>query len=143
MCSLASREIILLCDNETSVTGINKLSSTSDDSLPMIIEMFELGVTHDVEFKAYHIPGVINLRTDALSRRYWDVWALLLAEMRAMTGPQWRRLQFWLPPSRETRQADPIWHQRFSTVQAVGALAGFGGGARCSPDVPAVTVAQD
>ena len=139
---IRGQRIALLCDNATSVAGINKLSSTSGDSLPWIIELFELGVEFDVEFTAYHIPGAINLRTDALSRRYWGVWAALMRELRSMNIKQWRGLQFWLPPKWEARQADPQWLHRLGIVQAVGALAGFGGGAGCLPDLPDVPATQ-
>ena len=65
---LANHSIIFLCDNMTTVYGINKLTSRDKQSMALIRRLTIVLMKYNILLKAKHIPGRCNITADLLSR---------------------------------------------------------------------------
>jgi hypothetical protein len=64
----AGKHIVVRSDNSATVAAINKSTSRSSDLLPIVKELFWLGVKFDFKISAVFIPGKLNILADYLSR---------------------------------------------------------------------------
>ena len=65
---LSGKKILFHCDNRALVDVLNKLSA-SDKGILRLLRFFVVKcVTYDIEVKAVHVPGKLNVISDALSR---------------------------------------------------------------------------
>ncbi|GLC37339.1 hypothetical protein PLESTM_000570700 [Pleodorina starrii] len=66
---LASKRVLVRCDNTQAVAAINRGASRLPDSRAISRQIAELAVRHGFELRAEHISGSDNVRADSLSRR--------------------------------------------------------------------------
>ena len=60
--------ILLRSDNSATVSAVNKGTSRSCEMLQMAKSLFWLSVKHGFKLSAVHIPGILNVLSDHLSR---------------------------------------------------------------------------
>lgn len=65
---MANRSICFNCDNEALVHVLNKQSSTEKNVMFLIRRLVLLSLQYNVLFSAIHLPGKLNILSDALSR---------------------------------------------------------------------------
>lgn len=65
---MANRSICFNCDNEALVHVLNKQSSTEKNVMFLIRRLVLLSLQFNVLFSAVHLPGKLNILSDALSR---------------------------------------------------------------------------
>ena len=65
---LANKRVLFRCDNQAVVTILNKQSTRSKLSMNILRKFVLACLTHNIRFKAKHIPGAKNGIADALSR---------------------------------------------------------------------------
>ena len=66
--SLENNKILFLSDNEAVVHVINKQSSKEKTLMKLVRRLVLTSLTHNIFFKAKHIPGKTNILADKLSR---------------------------------------------------------------------------
>jgi ribonuclease HI len=67
---LKNRSVLIQTDNTTVLNYINKLGGTRSPQLCQITwEMLNWCILHRIQLQAVHIPGVLNVLADRLSRR--------------------------------------------------------------------------
>jgi hypothetical protein len=89
-------------DNSTTVSIINKGGTTAAALLPLIKEIDRLCALHKIDLAACHIPGVINVRADDLSRFTrekdfgdWRILDQVFHELHAATRAKWMDGRSW------------------------------------------------
>ena len=65
---IANKSICFNCDNEALVYVLNKQSSTEKRVMFLIRRLVLLTLHHNILFTANHLPGKLNILSDALSR---------------------------------------------------------------------------
>lgn len=66
--TLRNSRVIFRCDNEAVVTIINKQSSRSQPVMSLVRSLVLFCLSHNILFRAKHIPGIVNDIADSLSR---------------------------------------------------------------------------
>ena len=67
--SLAHHKVVFHCDNQAIVAILNKQTSKSKPIMNIVRPLVCILLSHDILFKAQHIPGVSNDLCDMLSRQ--------------------------------------------------------------------------
>ena len=62
------RKLLIHCDNEGVVTAVNSGASKCVDIMSLIRKLFFICVEHNFDCKLRHIPGILNVSADCLSR---------------------------------------------------------------------------
>ena len=91
---LANRSILMHVDNLALVQILNKRYSAAAEVVPLIRVLFLLGLRYNIVLAAQHVPGVLNVAADALSR--FDFQAFRTSSPRAAFLP--RRVPAWIRP---------------------------------------------
>ena len=66
--ALSGKTILVYCDNESAVAAINNHRSRNDIMNSLIRELFYVAGMSSFQVLAKHLPGVLNIVADALSR---------------------------------------------------------------------------
>ena len=69
---LANKCVVLWVDNEALVSVLNKQSSTDDQVMFLIRKLVLFSLIHNINFRANHILGKLNVLADSLSRGNLD-----------------------------------------------------------------------
>ena len=88
---LANRSILMHVDNLALVQILNKRYA---EVVPLVRVLFLLGLRYNIVLAAQHVPGVLNVAADALSR--FDFQAFRTSSPRAAFLP--RRVPAWIRP---------------------------------------------
>jgi hypothetical protein len=82
---LQGKLVCLHCDNTSAVTWANKLRTSQDAGQGWIRILISVLLTHDILLTSVHIPGVLNVYADALSRySQHEATASLVANLESM-----------------------------------------------------------
>jgi hypothetical protein len=66
--TLASKRVLVECDNMTIVHAVNNGSSKNHDIMALIRDLFFTGSFFSFDIRLTHVPGVLNIGPDLLSR---------------------------------------------------------------------------
>ncbi len=66
--SLQNKKIILHTDNETLVTILNRQTSKHPQTLVLLKDIVLQAMTHNIIFRAEHIPGLQNTLAEPVSQ---------------------------------------------------------------------------
>ena len=70
---IRNSSVRLLCDNISSVFYVNKFGGTQSISMCLTaLKIWDLLITNNVKCRAFHLPGVSNVKADYLSRNLRD-----------------------------------------------------------------------
>ena len=84
---LANKNILVYCDNTTSVTILGTGRSQCDFAQDCLREIRYWSALHEIRIRGVHLPGKTNTIADALSRWHKDEkFALLFAELTKNTS---------------------------------------------------------
>jgi hypothetical protein len=91
---LAGTWVRFLVDNSTAIAQANKLTAAhAGVALELVKQIWMLTVKWDIQLNLLHLPGVLNIRADALSREYHDILRTELSKLtmrcRVCCSPGW------------------------------------------------------
>lgn len=83
---LQNKKIVLHIDNLALVEILNKQSSRSKRIMDLMRLFVTLVLQHNIVFRSFHIPGLLNEISDSISRQEWNRFRALAPE--ANTEPE-------------------------------------------------------
>ncbi len=95
---LANKCILFLCDNQTTVHVINKLSSRDSLTMQLVRRLAVAIMRHNIFLRSKHIAGKTNVIADRLSRLQMDEARKLAPWLDALATPVPQELLPWVVP---------------------------------------------
>ena len=96
---LANKDILLHIDNKSLVHIINRGHTSSEQAIPLLRILYLQCLKFNIQFRAQHIPGVMNVSADALSRLQIQVFRKSLPHAAYLPRkiPDWVDVQNFKP----------------------------------------------
>jgi hypothetical protein len=80
--------VLIFCDNSSVVSIVNSVTSKCELVMKLVHDLFYVAVQYNFDLRLRHVPGVLNVPADLLSRlKLTEFREKFPAEFSARTSP--------------------------------------------------------